>query len=157
MRSAILIGLVALAVGFGEGCASSSVSSDGGGTGGAGAEGGHGGSGTGGSGTGGSGSGGAGGGDCTPACGTGSVCVGTGTEGGVVIAPNDAGVCPTGSHLSGGSVPYCQRDLSYGCQPIPAGCNGTITCACAGTLCPSGPYICQVSSSGELTCVEEVP
>jgi hypothetical protein len=150
MRSAILIGLVALAVGLGEGCASTSGSSDGGGTGGAGAEGGHGGSGTG-------GSGGAGGGNCTPACGTGSACVGTGTVGGAIITPNDAGVCPTGSHLAGGTASFCEADLNYGCQPIPAGCNGTLTCACAGTLCPSGPYSCQVQSSGELTCVEAVP
>ncbi len=155
MRSAILFGLVVLAVGLGEGCASSSGSSDGGGTGGAGAEGGHGGSGSGGSASG--GSGGAGGGNCTPACLTGSVCVGTGTEGGALIMPNDAGVCPAGSHPSGGTVAFCERDLAYGCQPIPAGCNGTITCACASTLCPSGPYTCQTPSAGELDCVELVP
>jgi len=90
---------------------------------------------------------------CTPACGGGSVCVGTGTLGGALILPNDAGVCPSGRHLSGN---ICVGDLSYACMTIPASCNGTVTCACASSLCPS-LHMCQGPSGGILSCVEAVP
>ena len=90
---------------------------------------------------------------CSPACASGSVCVATGTEGGAVIMPNDAGVCPTGRHLSGN---FCASDLAYACMAIPAGCGGTVTCACASSLCPT-LHNCQEPSGGTLSCVEAVP
>lgn len=88
---------------------------------------------------------------CNPACGTGSVCVGTGTEGGAIFFP-DGGVCPTGRHLSGD---FCVQDLTFACMPIPSGCNGTATCACASSLC-NGRF-CRVPTAGELDCVLQVP
>ena len=148
------------------------------GTGGAGTGGtspGTGGAGTGGTGTGGSGTGGTEGGHggqgglgghggqggqggggtmtCAPACGGGSICVATGTEGGALIMPNDAGVCPSGRHLVGNN---CITDLSYACMTIPAGCGGTVTCTCASSLCPTG-HSCQEPSGGILSCIEAVP
>ena len=92
---------------------------------------------------------------CSPACGVGSICVGTGTEGGAIKTANDAGVCPSGTHPTGtGSI--CTNDLSYACTPIPSGCNGTITCACASSLCPAS-HQCQGPSDEGLTCIEQVP
>jgi hypothetical protein len=144
-----------LVVGLGAGCAQSGSSGDAGGTGGTSGQGGTG-AGTGGggghAGAGAGGSGGASATDCSPACGSGQICVGSGTEGGAIIVPNDAGVCPTGTHPSGSTPTFCQNDLSYGCKPLPSGCNGTLTCACA---C-SNP-ICQIISPTELTCVQAVP
>jgi hypothetical protein len=172
--------VAALAIALGAGCSSTSGSTDGGsggngsggssGTGGnaatggsSGGTGGQGGAGdsigTGGSvGTGG-GSGGQGGQGgqalmtCSPACGSGSICVATGTEGGVQIFANDAGVCPTGRHLSGQT---CINDLAYACMTVPAGCAGTVTCACASSLCPA-LHSCQGPSAGILSCIELVP
>jgi hypothetical protein len=153
MRTNLLICLTVLTIGLAVGCASTSGNADGGtggtsGTGGATGTGGHGGTGGGGAG-GGSASG------CVPACGPGNVCVGSGTEGGAIIVPNDAGVCPTGTHPAGGTPTTCQNDLSYACKPLPSGCNGTLTCACATAIC-SDP-ICQVVSATELTCIQAVP
>ena len=149
MRSLLFTSILVLAVGLGAGCGSNLGGSDGG-TGGT--------SGSGGQGGGGTGAGGGGGAvatDCAPGCGAGKICVGTGTEGGALIMPDDAGVCPTGRHLSGNA---CQLDLSYACQPMPSACNGTLACACADALCPSnGPYTCQVASASELLCVILAP
>jgi hypothetical protein len=143
MRSVLFVFLTVLALGLPAGCGSTLGSPDGGGSGG------QGGSGTGSGGGGGSTT------DCNPACGAGKICVGTGTEGGPAIMPNDAGVCPAGSHVSGN---FCQRDLSYACQPMPTACNGTLACPCADTICPStGPYTCQVASASELLCVILAP
>ena len=91
---------------------------------------------------------------CSPACGAGAVCVGTGTLGGAVIVPDDAGVCPSGTHNAGTT---CENDLGYACMPIPGACTGgAVTCTCASTLCQAG-HMCQVRGDGVLTCVELVP
>ena len=165
MRATPFVALVVLAIALGAGCAQSGGSSDGGGASGQGGTG----AGTGGSGGrggsggyGGAGTGGGGGAtatDCSPPCQTDQICVGTGTEGGAIIFPNDAGMCPVGSHVSdpGGSIAVCQRDLSYACGPMPSSCNGTLACDCAG-LCPTaGGYSCQVASARELLCVLLAP
>ena len=148
MRIFSLFFVATLAIGLGSGCSSSLGSNDGGGSGGSG-------TGTGGSGgqSGSDGSGGSGGMTCSPACGSGSVCVATGIEGGALFMPDDAGVCPSGRHLSGN---LCVTDLGYACMTIPAGCGGTVTCACASSLCPSS-HACQGPSGGILTCIEAVP
>ncbi len=99
------------------------------------------------------GQGGAGGMTCSPACSTGSTCVGTGIEGGALILPNDAGVCPSGRHPSGN---ICEDGLACACMPIPAGCGGTVSCTCASSLCPAS-HACQGPSGGILTCIEAVP
>jgi hypothetical protein len=145
MRILFLFFLATVAIGPGTGCSSTLGSSDGG----------TGSGGTGGSGAGTGGSGGSGGGEmtCSPACGSGSICVGTGIEGGALIMPNDAGVCPSGRHRSGDS---CVTDLSYACMTIPAVCAGTVTCTCASSLCPSSHH-CGGPSGGVLTCIEAVP
>ena len=88
---------------------------------------------------------------CNPACGGGSVCVGSGTQGGAVFFP-DGGVCSPGRHVSNG---FCVQDLSFACKPIPNGCNGTATCACASSLCTAGS--CSAPSAGELDCILAVP
>lgn len=129
--------------------------------GGGGATGGHGGGSDGGHGGGSDGGAGAGGasGDagvnCSPACTTGSVCVGTGIVGGVVITVTDAGVCPAGTHPSSVS-PFCERDLTYACMTLPTACGGSVSCTCASTLCPN-LHICQVRGDGVLTCIQQVP
>jgi hypothetical protein len=127
MRIPSLLFAATLAVGLASGCSSSSGSIDGGGT----------------------------GGDmtCSPACGSGSICVGTGIEGGALFMPDDAGVCPSGRHPSG---QICVTDLSYACMTIPSVCAGTVTCACASSLCPAS-HTCQGPSAGILTCIEAVP
>jgi hypothetical protein len=146
MRILSLSFVAMLAFGLGSGCSSSLGSSDGG-SGGSG-------TGTGGSGTGTGGAGGEGGDvTCSPACGNGTICVGTGTQGGVQIMASDAGVCPSGRHRSGDT---CITDLSYACMPIPAGCGGAVTCTCASSLCPS-QHTCAGPSGGILTCIESVP
>jgi hypothetical protein len=90
--------------------------------------------------------------DCTPSCGAGSVCVGSGSQGGAVVQP-DGGICPQGRHLEG---TLCEQNLSYKCMTIPTACSGTLSCACAGTtLC--GVSTCNVLGAVEITCVEEVP
>jgi hypothetical protein len=92
---------------------------------------------------------------CSPACGAGSICVGTGTEGGAIKVADDAGVCPSGTHPTGvGNI--CTNDLAYSCKSIPAGCNGTVTCACAASLCQAS-HVCRGPSDGVLTCVQQVP
>jgi len=96
-----------------------------------------------------------GGAGCSPACGAGSVCVGSGTVGGAIIDADDAGVCPSGTHATGFEN-RCEQDLSYSCSPIPSSCGGTVTCSCASTLCAAG-HTCQDPSGGVLTCVEAVP
>ena len=90
---------------------------------------------------------------CNPPCGSGSVCVGTGTQGGAAILPNDAGVCPSGTHNVGN---FCTQDLGYACMTLPAGCGGTVSCTCASSLCPAA-HTCFVTGAGSLSCVEEVP
>jgi hypothetical protein len=72
-------------------------------------------------------------------------------SGGVFI-PEDAGACPEGEHPSGNGS--CDHDPSYSCQPIPAACNGKVSCACAQSLCFG---MCQSASQDELDCVELVP
>jgi hypothetical protein len=96
-------------------------------------------------------------GDCNPPCAAGSFCLGTGTEGGAILMPNDAGVCPAGSYNPGGAINACIRQLSYACVPIPPACNGTITCGCAPSPCGEGGRVCQETSANEVTCVLQVP
>jgi len=89
---------------------------------------------------------------CTPACATGSVCVGSGTQGGAVYFA-DAGVCPPGRHAENN---VCLQDLTYECMPIPSACNGTVTCSCAAAaLCAARP--CISANATEVRCVQLVP
>jgi hypothetical protein len=96
-------------------------------------------------------------GGCSPPCGAGSICVRDQVMGGAVVLPDDAGGCPSG-YYSNGSI--CERDPSFFCAPLPSGCNGTVTCGCAGTLCTTQqtcPYQCRNATSNEVDCECDVP
>jgi hypothetical protein len=160
MRKTSILGWVFVVSIAAMGCSSSDVGGTGGTSGSTGGSGGTisstGGSTSGGAGGHAGGSGGLGGAggasDCNPECPAESVCVGSGIQGGAVFFA-DAGVCPQGRHAQGN---ICVQDLSYSCMPLPSACNGTVTCSCAGSLCPAS-HTCSVQQPGELTCIEAVP
>lgn len=157
MRSSFLLGCVVAVSIVATGCSSSDMGGTGGSSGATGGSGGGQAGGTGGQAGGHAGAGGQGGApaptDCSPPCSAGSVCVGSGVQGGAVFFA-DAGVCPQGRHAQGD---VCVQDLSYACMPMPSACNGTLSCACASaTLCTQG-HLCNVQSPTELTCIEAVP
>lgn len=89
---------------------------------------------------------------CGPACNRGSVCVKEQVSGGARIPEDDAGACPQGEHPNGSGT--CERDATYMCQPIPAACNGTVSCACAQGLCFGS---CQNASQTQIECLALVP
>ncbi len=67
--------------------------------------------------------------------------------GGPCIMPDDAGVCPNGTHSTG----CCDNTTTtYACAPIPSSCNGTLACPCASTLCQCGG--CNLADAGVLEC-----
>ncbi|MGO9710557.1 MAG: hypothetical protein ACLQBL_16945 [Polyangiaceae bacterium] len=71
-------------------------------------------------------------------CGAGQVCVNTTSCRPVCLA--DAGFsCPAGATQNGCC---CEQSV---CETLPAACDGTLTCACASSLCTSG-YMCGVDS-----------
>jgi hypothetical protein len=90
---------------------------------------------------------------CDPSCDANSVCVSQRTSGGAIIAENNAGTCPIGTHPTG-SNGRCDNNPGYSCKPTPAACGSKIDCACAQVLC-SG--FCQVDSTQQIDCVEAVP
>lgn len=90
-------------------------------------------------------------------CAPGQLCQRNQIEGGVVMLPDDAGVCPAGSENVGGT---CRRLPTYHCITIPQACGATIDCACAGDFClliSSCPYVCEGTSGRELHCLCAVP
>jgi len=89
---------------------------------------------------------------CGPACNADSVCVKEQVSGGAHIPEDDAGACPQGDHSNGSGA--CERDPTYTCQSIPAGCNGTVSCACAQALCSGS---CQRASQTQIDCLQLVP
>jgi hypothetical protein len=58
--------------------------------------------------------------------------------------------CPAGSTHVNVGLCCCQQSS---CKPLPVGCDGTPSCNCARTLCPSG-YECGVEpmNPGTLSC-----
>ncbi len=95
---------------------------------------------------------------CTSStCPTSELCVESSVQGGAVQLPNDAGMCPPGTEKDTND---CLREPTYTtrCVPRPSACGSEVTCACAGTLCGSGAWICTSSPGASfLSCVEEVP
>jgi hypothetical protein len=86
-------------------------------------------------------------------CAGGNVCVRQQTVGGACFPPGDGG-CPAGS--SPGD-PCCVRDPTYTCKPLPAACNGTLTCDCGRqALCTSG-NICATPTPSEIDCTLQAP
>lgn len=83
----------------------------------------------------------------TNACTGGEVCVVTTSGGGPCMLPDDAGVCPNGTHTSG-----CCSNFSttYACKGVPSACGATLACPCASTLCQCGD--CNVADAGVLQC-----
>jgi len=143
---------------LGIGCGSSSSLSDGGGGAAGGSVGGDGGAGA-------AGQGGVGGESpdagptttCDAGCSPGSVCLQTQIVGSHPAIANDAGVCPSSIPI-GGECQVGFNYFTYTCVPIPASCNGTVSCACAGSiLCPTTLAICVGPSDGGLMCLIEAP
>lgn len=90
--------------------------------------------------------------DVSTSCGTttctgGEICVVTTSSGGACMLPDDAGVCPDGTHTSG-----CCSNVSttYACKAVPSACGATLACPCASTLCQCGD--CNVADAGVLQC-----
>jgi hypothetical protein len=86
------------------------------------------------------------------------VCVRDQVQGGAVIFPNDAGVCPAGLHMWGDQ---CINDPTYFCVEKPALCeNQPLSCSCAGVLCSSqnsNLYKCVGAAASEVDCEADVP
>jgi hypothetical protein len=115
-----------------------------------------GGAGRGGAGAGGKGGtgGGTGGVSCgNTTCTAGNVCVRQQTEGGACFPPEDGG-CPQGT--SPGN-PCCVRDPSYTCKPLPAACNGTLSCDCARQPLCTSANVCATPTASEIDCTLQVP
>jgi len=91
----------------------------------------------------------AGGGPCgTTSCNPGEMCVQTTTSGGACFAPSDGGACPPGTVMQGSCC--VNMSTTSACQPIPAACGGSPSCACASTAC--GGCLCQGTTAGVLSC-----
>ncbi len=85
-------------------------------------------------------------------CPSGEKCVITTSSGGACELPDDAGVCPNGTHTTG----CCDNTtVGYACQPLPSACGGKLSCPCAETLCQCGG--CNIDNAGDLTCACEYP
>lgn len=97
-----------------------------------------------------------GGGSCgTATCTAGQVCVSNQTQGGAIITPDDAGMCPAGD-ADFGDAGRCEQIPVYHCAAIPAACTSGVTCGCAGSLCEQ-LHICISASSALVECVLEAP
>ena len=86
--------------------------------------------------------------DCNgQTCSGNEVCVVTTAGGGACILPDDAGVCPNGSHSTG----CCDNTTTtYACAALPDSCGGSLSCPCAESLCQCGG--CGVADAGVLSC-----
>lgn len=91
--------------------------------------------------------------DCQPACASTEVCVKAQMLGGVFVPADDAGACPPGRHLEGGS---CEPDPTFSCAPKPAACgSGALDCTCAADLCTSIQtcgYTCNSTTGDQVDC-----
>jgi len=86
--------------------------------------------------------------DCNgQTCKSGEACVVTNAGGGPCIMPDDAGVCPNGSHSTG----CCDNTTTtYACAAIPSSCGGSLSCPCGSSLCQCGG--CNLADAGVLSC-----
>ncbi len=91
--------------------------------------------------------------DCNgTTCAVGEVCVVTTASGGACLQPDDAGVCPDGTHTAG----CCnQVSTTYACQRLPAACGGSAACPCAESLCQCGG--CAITDAGAVACTCAYP
>ncbi len=81
-------------------------------------------------------------------CKVGEACVVTTAGGGACVMPNDAGVCPNGTHQTSGCCD--NTTTTYACAALPASCGGVLACPCAESLCQCGG--CAIADAGILTC-----
>lgn len=80
-------------------------------------------------------------------CAEGEACVVLTAGGGACQLPDDAGVCPNGSHSNG----CCDNTTTtWTCTKLPSACNGALACPCAESLCQCGG--CEVADAGVLSC-----
>jgi hypothetical protein len=86
-------------------------------------------------------------------CANGQVCVVDQVHGGALIAPDDAGMCPSGRVLAGS---VCESPPSYQCAATPASCASGLSCSCATSLC-SNPYQCTQASAATVHCDLDAP
>jgi hypothetical protein len=100
--------------------------------------------------------GGSGSGHCvSTSCPSSELCVQAQVGGGVVVFPDDAGVCPADREL--GATGRCDYIPTYRCVQRPAACMGGVSCACASTLCPQSFMCLSSASTTFLSCLEAVP
>jgi hypothetical protein len=91
----------------------------------------------------------------TATCAAGDICVVTESGGGPCLSPDDAGLCPDGKPPTGGC---CNREVTdYACAPLPGACGGTLSCACAASLCTCGGCGVPNDVGNTLHCVCVVP
>jgi hypothetical protein len=88
-------------------------------------------------------------------CQRGDICVEDQLEGGAALLPDDAGNCPGSSVLSDAGG-MCVNPPTYHCKGLPAACSGTLTCACAASLCDPN-YPCMGATGLTLSCVLQAP
>jgi len=80
-------------------------------------------------------------------CAADQACVVTTSSGGACLMPDDAGVCPDGTHTTG----CCDNvSITYACAKLPDACQGALACPCATSLCECGG--CDVADAGVLAC-----
>jgi hypothetical protein len=89
----------------------------------------------------------------TMTCQPGELCVQSQFEGGAVMLPNDAGMCPAGEMNENG---ICQHLPTYACAATPPACASSLSCACAQSLCQSS-YTCTSASQGLVQCLLAAP
>ena len=83
----------------------------------------------------------------TSTCAAGEICLVTTAGGGPCILPDDAGVCPNGTHSNG----CCSNvTTTYACKAVPSACGGSLACPCASTLCQCGG--CGIADAGVMQC-----
>jgi hypothetical protein len=80
-------------------------------------------------------------------CAAGEICLVTTSGGGPCQLPDDAGLCPNGTHSNG----CCSNvTTTYDCKGVPSACGGALACPCASTLCQCGG--CAIADAGVMQC-----
>jgi hypothetical protein len=96
-------------------------------------------------------------------CRGGAWCVSDQVLGGVVIRPDDAGMCPAGRIPSvGGALTTCVQAPVYHCATLPGACfpqggAAPSPCVCDPSICPGGFNCSLGSATATVQCLELVP
>src|SRR5262249_35889438 len=86
-------------------------------------------------------------------CTAGQVCVMDQFEGGVLVMPNDAGMCPAGDQNQNGQ---CQPLPTYHCATFPAAGGSSLACGAARSVGDGGSP-CQSATAGLVQCFLMAP